>query len=133
MARAGAGYGGRSDRYIDLRVDDYPDPVVELARVFEVFDREYLIRNDPLVAATPELVREVQRRLQARGHYRGEITARLDSATRKALGEFAGEVNLEGKAREDDHIHESVIRELRDITPEIAPETGSESVSRPGS
>src|SRR6266700_1306490 len=31
--RAGAGYGGRLDLALDLRVDDHPDPVTELARL----------------------------------------------------------------------------------------------------
>ena len=33
----GLGYGGRSDRWIDLRVDDHPQPLVELERLLEVF------------------------------------------------------------------------------------------------
>jgi len=33
--REGAGYGG-NDRYIDLRVDDHPEPVAELARLLQV-------------------------------------------------------------------------------------------------
>lgn len=35
----GLGYGGRSDRWIDLRVDDHPRPVTELARLLGVFQR----------------------------------------------------------------------------------------------
>lgn len=33
IVREGAGYGGYDDRYIDLRVDDHPEPVDELARI----------------------------------------------------------------------------------------------------
>lgn len=33
----GLGYGGRSDRWIDLRVDDHPQPIVELERLLGVF------------------------------------------------------------------------------------------------
>lgn len=33
----GAGYGGIDDRAVDLRVDDHPDPVGELQRLFGVF------------------------------------------------------------------------------------------------
>jgi len=33
VARAGGGYGGRDDRAIDLRVDDDPEPIVELGRL----------------------------------------------------------------------------------------------------
>lgn len=33
VARAKGGYGGFTDRAIDLRVDDHPDPIVELGRI----------------------------------------------------------------------------------------------------
>jgi uncharacterized Ntn-hydrolase superfamily protein len=33
VARAGAGYGGWTDRAVDLRVDDHPDPFGELGRL----------------------------------------------------------------------------------------------------
>ena len=36
VVREGAGYGG-SDRYIDLRVDDHEQPVVELQRLLDIF------------------------------------------------------------------------------------------------
>jgi uncharacterized Ntn-hydrolase superfamily protein len=37
VAAAGSGYSGRDDRAVDLRVDDHPDPVEELNRIFGVF------------------------------------------------------------------------------------------------
>jgi tetratricopeptide (TPR) repeat protein len=33
VVRKGGGYGGFDDRYIDLRVDDHPEPVKELRRL----------------------------------------------------------------------------------------------------
>jgi uncharacterized Ntn-hydrolase superfamily protein len=36
VARRGAGYGGYTDRYIDIRVDDHPDPLMELDRLLEI-------------------------------------------------------------------------------------------------
>ena len=33
VARAGGSYGGVMDRYVDLRVDDHPNPVGELMRL----------------------------------------------------------------------------------------------------
>ena len=33
VARQGGGYGGENDRWLDLRVDDHPDPVPELIRI----------------------------------------------------------------------------------------------------
>jgi uncharacterized Ntn-hydrolase superfamily protein len=118
VARGGGGYDGRGDRYIDLRVDDHQEPVKELLRVFSVFDREYLVRNDPLLPSTGALIEEIQARLRSLGHYEGQITGSLDDATRDGLGAFAGKNNLEGRLRSDDLLSEALIRELRDITPE---------------
>jgi len=36
VARAGGGYGGYTDRYIDLRVDDHAAPMTELARLLDI-------------------------------------------------------------------------------------------------
>jgi uncharacterized Ntn-hydrolase superfamily protein len=119
VVREGGGYEGRSDRYVDVRVDEHPQAVTELARVFTVFDREVLVRNDPLLVATPELVEEIQRRLAARGIFTGDPTGVLDGPTRNALAEFAGAYNLEGRLREDERFSEMLVRELRDITPEV--------------
>jgi uncharacterized Ntn-hydrolase superfamily protein len=119
VVRAGGGYEGRNDRYIDLRVDDHADAPAELARLFTVWDDTMLVRHDPPVDATPEVVAEVQRRLAALGTYRGEADGRLDDATRAALEVWAGEVNLEGRIRDDDMLSQHLLFELRDITPEV--------------
>ena len=37
VVASGAGYSGRDDRAVDLRVDDHPTPIQELDRVFRVF------------------------------------------------------------------------------------------------
>jgi uncharacterized Ntn-hydrolase superfamily protein len=121
VVREGGGYEGRNDRYIDLRVDDHPEAPRELARVFDVWDTTMLVRNDPLLPATPELVADLQRRLAALGRYDGEASGRLDEQTRAALAAWAGEVNLEGRLRDDDQVSNQLVFELRDVTPEIAP------------
>ncbi len=46
VVREGGGYEGRNDRYVDVRVDDHPQSVSELARVFSVVDHE-LLEVDP--------------------------------------------------------------------------------------
>lgn len=119
VVRAGGGYEGRNDRYIDLRVDDHPDAPAELARLFAVWDRTMLVRDDPVLEATPELVEEIQRRLAALDRYAGQPTGVYDDATRTALGTWAGEYNLEGRLRDDDGISNQLVTELRDVTPEI--------------
>jgi uncharacterized Ntn-hydrolase superfamily protein len=120
VVREGGGYEGRNDRYIDLRVDDHPDAPSELARIFEVWDRTMLVRNDPLLPATPDLIAEIQRRLQALGRHEGAPTGVYDDTTRAALATWAGEYNLEGRLRDDDQVSNQLVVELRDVTPEIA-------------
>lgn len=119
VVRAGGGYEGRNDRYVDLRVDDHPQAVIELARLFVVWDRDMLVRNDPLLVAEPGLVAEIQRRLRSLGDYAGAETERLDDATHGALSVFAGRFNLEGRLRDDDQLSEALVRELRDVTPDV--------------
>ncbi|HEY6566318.1 MAG TPA: DUF1028 domain-containing protein [Actinomycetota bacterium] len=120
VVREGGGYEGRTDRYIDLRVDDHPEAPGELARLFGVWDDVMLVRNDPLVAVTPELVMELQRRLAALARLDGAaLTGSMDHATRAALEAWAGEVNLEGRLRDDDQLSANLLRELRDITPDV--------------
>jgi len=119
VVREGGGYEGRNDRYIDLRVDDHADPINELVRIFEVWDESMLVRNDPLLESTPDLVADLQRRLASLGRYEGDVSGVYDDATRAALGDWAGEYNLEGRLREDDQISNLLVREIRDITPEL--------------
>lgn len=119
VVRQGGGYEGYTDRYVDVRVDDHPRAVDELMRVFEIYDRELLVRKDEILDLTPELVMDLQRRLGALGAYTGDASGAYDEDTRRALTEFAGESNLEGRLREDDRVSETLVRELRDITPEV--------------
>ena len=121
VVREAGGYESRNDRYIDLRVDDHPEAPTELARLFGVWDTTMLIRKDPLLPATPELVADLQRRLSALGRFDGEATGSYDAATRAALAEWAGEFNLEGRLRDDGQLSNLLVAEIRDVTPEIAP------------
>ena len=119
VVREGGGYEGRNDRYIDLRVDDHPDAVTEMVRLFAVWDDTMLVRNDPLLSASPELVADLQRRLSALGRFHGEPSGVLDQLTRDGLGDFAGAHNLEGRLRDDDQVSQLLVREIRDLTPEL--------------
>lgn len=119
VVREGGGYEGGNDRYIDLRVDDHPDAVTEMVRLFTIWDDTMLVRHDPLLAASVELVSEVQKRLSALGRFHGEPTGVLDRPTRDGLVEFAGTYNLEGRLRDDDQLSQLLVREIRDLTPEL--------------
>ena len=112
VVRAGAGYGGVTDRWIDLRVDDHPEPVRELRRLLSVHTL-YFGETKELVPLTPELVKEIQEVLKRAGFYKGEITGVYDAATRKALEDFQGWENLEMRFRKDDQIDRVVLDYIR--------------------
>jgi uncharacterized Ntn-hydrolase superfamily protein len=116
VVRAKGGYGGYSDRWIDLRVDDHPRPIEELARLFTIWDLTMLTREDPkhVVAVTPDVARFVQQFLARAGYYRGPVHGTWDAATRDAFGAWMGVENLENKVRADGKIWGSVWRYLQD-------------------
>ena len=41
VVRKGGGYGGKSDRFVDIRVEDHVDPNVELGRLLGLHKRFY--------------------------------------------------------------------------------------------
>ncbi len=84
----GQGYGGTSDVAADLRVDDHPDPVPELARLLDLHEL-YFGKPDPatLLELTGGLDVEVRARLAALGHSHADLDA--------ALASWAGVENLE--------------------------------------
>ena len=96
VVRAAGSYGARGDRYIDLRVDDHPEPIVELERILGLH-RLYLTKSAPdeLIEVDQEIARELQQILRQTGHYQGENSGIYDKTTRKALWDLYGIENLE--------------------------------------
>ncbi len=95
VVRAGGGYGGDNDRYLDLRVDDDPDPIARLRDLVALHHLYFgqTQPNDliPLAAVAAEL----QGPLQQAGYYDGPVNGVFDPATRAALRAWVGIENLE--------------------------------------
>ena len=102
VVRTGGGYGGRNDRYIDLRVDDHAEPLTELGRLLSLH-RLYLTRSTPdeLLTIDQEIARELQIMLKKTGHYQGELNAVYDASTRQAVWNLYGIENLEERWHDD--------------------------------
>jgi len=117
VLRPNGGYLGLSDVYVDIRVDDHPEPVAELRRIFRLWELVLLQREDPSdVVAKKDVAAEVQAVLKKAGFYRGEVTGVWDEETERAFREWAGYENFENKIREDDKIWGSVYRYLKDLS-----------------
>jgi uncharacterized Ntn-hydrolase superfamily protein len=96
VVRPQGGYGGYNDRYLDLRVDDDPEPI---ERLKALVDLHHLFFKPPepgeMVAIEGELAREVQQILRWAGFYDGPLTGDYDPATRRALTDLVGNENFE--------------------------------------
>ncbi|WP_251551915.1 DUF1028 domain-containing protein [Neobacillus muris] len=88
------GYGGFNDRYIDLRVDDHPEPIKELMRIYQL-QRLYFAPSSPekVAAVEGEVRAEVIRQL-ARLNYLPE-TEGDDVTLYKALTTYLHTENFE--------------------------------------
>jgi uncharacterized Ntn-hydrolase superfamily protein len=69
VVREGAGYGGLDDVAVDLRVDDHPEPVVELTRLLDL-NELYLTASteEEKVEVTAELRDELESFARAHGY-----------------------------------------------------------------
>ncbi len=48
IVREKGGFGGYTDKWVDIRVDDNPEPIKELIRIFHMYDMTFLKREDPM-------------------------------------------------------------------------------------
>ena len=105
VVREGGGYGGTIDRAVDLRVDDHPDPVPELKRLFDL-NRLYFPRPEDLefIPLDDALKGEISTTLDGAG-YPGEL--------KEALFAYVGTENLEERWSDDDVIEKGILEHLR--------------------
>jgi uncharacterized Ntn-hydrolase superfamily protein len=99
------GYASLSDVLVDLRVDDHPAPVEELARVYRMHQALFgRTPRDEWVPVDDALAAELRERL-ARLGYEGELAA--------AFSTWAGTENLEERVDGVEQIDPVVLEELR--------------------
>jgi uncharacterized Ntn-hydrolase superfamily protein len=98
-----AGYASLSDTLVDLRVDDHPDPLVELRRIHRL--------HDLLFGTTPR-----QDWIPVDDALRAELAERLARAGQPSLAAWAGVENLEERVEGDDAVDPVVLERLREAT-----------------
>lgn len=116
VVRAGGGYGGQSDRLVDLRVDDASDPIGELARLLRLH-RLYFSRpaEDELIRIDAALADEISERLANLG---GTTVGPAGSSSMwQRLERWAGRENLEERMVREGFIDPLVLRVLRGEDP----------------
>lgn len=110
VVRAEGGYGGLNDRYVDLRVDDDPDPVPRLQGLLAL---QRLFFEKPAEDDLWPIEGEVETRLLALLRAAGfEVAARWDDAAEQALRTLAGVENLEERLAEPGRVDRAVLEHL---------------------
>lgn len=107
------GYGGLTDKYIDLRVDDDPDPIGKLEEMLELFylyfsDRD--VKNIPLKGSA---LKEVQSLLIKFGLFQGKADGKSNPEFQKALTTFYHQENFEERKPKENVIPEDILDYLR--------------------
>lgn len=95
VVRAGGGYGGNNDRYLDLRVDDHPEPIEELKRILGLHHLYFGAVDPDAAIPLATIATELQEMLARTGFYAGPVNGQFDDATRTALRGLVGRENLE--------------------------------------
>jgi len=119
VVRAGAGYLGATDRYIDIRVYDAPDPIRELQRLYELH-KLYFFTTDSadLMPITPALQRELEAILLKEPVNQAEkwLAAprpSLNATFLNALANFMYWENYDVRVRMDGKIDRVVLEDIR--------------------
>lgn len=96
VVRPNGGYGGDTDRYLDLRVDDDPTPIPRLQKLL---DLHHLFFGRPLpqnqLPVTTDVAREIQGWLRANGYLQREPDGLWDADAKQAFWAMVGSENLE--------------------------------------
>lgn len=108
IAREGGGYGGLSDRYIDLRVDDHPEPIQELKRLLGLW-RLYFEKPkaEDLLPLQGALLDEVRSHLSRLGYLKEGVPLP------EAMRAWVGVENFEERYVSPDQIDRQILEHLR--------------------
>ena len=114
IVREGGGYGGGTDRTVDLRVDDHDQPLPELMRIFDLHSL-FFARPDQLdfIAIDAALGAELRGALETLGYEPGRSSEPYDGGLRRALYAYCGTENLEERWTDEAGIERRVLDYLR--------------------
>lgn len=118
VVKPNGGYGGDTDRFLDLRVDDHADPVTEMGKLVGMhhlfFNRP---RPEDLLPIDETLARELQALLRSQGYFTGEVSGIWDAASKAAFWAMVGSENLEERwnpEKTPDHLDRVALDYLRE-------------------
>ena len=95
VVRHNGGYGGNNDRYLDLRVDDDPQPIDKLGELVRMHHLFFGVTDPADLVPLSDVAGDLQALLRRTGHYTGPVSGDFDEPTRRALRALVGSENLE--------------------------------------
>ncbi len=109
VVKEAGGYGGFNDRYIDLRVDDHPEPIAELRRLLGLHKLYYPREDELVVPLEGEPLERLVADLRKMGYLEdSEETPDLESV-QAGLRRFSLTENLEERLRDDDQAYQVLL------------------------
>ena len=112
VVQEGAGYGGYNDVKVDLRVDDHPEPIEELLRLYELH-KIFGESTDEQLEIEGDLFEEVVSHLVRRGLLDSTDQAGYNDTVKEALKTFTLRENFDDRWTEERLIDEVVLEHLR--------------------
>lgn len=98
VVKEAGGYGGFNDRYIDLRVDDHPEPITELIRIYHLQQLYFApAKAERITAIEGEIKEELVRELTRLEYLKA---GQGDEQLIKALTAFIHTENFEAREQE---------------------------------
>lgn len=90
------GYGGDTDRYLDLRVDDDEQPVKKLRQLVEAHHLFFgAVKAEDLLPIDATIAKELQQIMVKQGYMGGDVNGAWDEVAKQAFWLMVGNENLE--------------------------------------
>lgn len=112
VLQKGAGYGGYNDVKVDLRVDDHPEPIEELQRLYELH-KMYAAPSEEKLAIEGDVLETVVEKLVEIGLLASADHSSYDVKVKEALKTFVLRENFDDHWSEDTFIDETVLDYLK--------------------
>ncbi|TWT27880.1 DUF1028 domain-containing protein [Planomicrobium sp. CPCC 101110] len=112
VLQEGAGYGGYNDVKVDLRVDDHPEPIEELHRLYELH-KIYNTPTEVLIPIDGEVFEEIKRKLVELGFLKTADQPSYEGEVKEALKAFVLGENFDDRWTEEPQVDKLVLEFLR--------------------
>ena len=113
IAKAGGGYGGFNDRYVDIRVDDHTDPIKELKRILVLWRLQFFRTKPGNIAEIKGETKDFILDLLAREAYYKGPKGEWNSEMQKAFTSFCLANNFEEREVPEGQIDREVLDYLK--------------------